>query len=252
LGVCALSTSIIYTENIFGVGETLFSDITLLNEIAGYNYVVDTITNIVYNLNNVTGEVLSVTSIVCGSGVTGAYKLGNDITTICEADDVVLYTSGQFGIGKTMYEDINLTTILSIPYQYIIDSTTGYIYTMYNSVVISLTSGICGGGIEGVYRVSNTVTDICLEGEPTTLYTRSPFSVGVFLFTNIDLLEPFLGYTYIVNPANDYIYIVNPLTGEVLSQTNFACTASLYIRDIDAFEVEVAKLLNNNNCGCTD
>lgn len=251
--MCGGTPETIYTEETsFGIGSTLYYDISLMTLVQNFDFVRDVITNIVYKLNFNTAVIYDTTGIVCNSGVLGVYKLGNDITTICEADDTMLYTSGAFGIGKTMYEDDDLITILSTPYLYIVDVSTGYIYNMYNSVVISLTSGICGGGIAGQYKVSNAIAEVCLTDDIRTLYTRSPFAVGVFLFTDIDLLEAFIGFTYIVNPANDYIYVINPLTGEILSQTNFACTASLYIPEMDDFAIEVAKYIQERNCSCID
>jgi len=251
-GICSEPNTVVYTDGTFGIGSFLYTDINLTIPLTGYSFFEINSTKIVYNIDPLTGEVLSETGIICGSGITGAYKLGNDIGTICEEDDTVLYTSGEFGIGKTLYEDINLTTILSTPYSFIVDSSTGYIYTMYNSVVTGLTTGICGGDIAGEYRVSNIATEVCLQGTIFTLYTPAPFAVGVFLFTDENLLTPFTGYIYIVNPANNYIYILNPATGEILSQTIYGCTADLYIPDIDAFQVEVTRLLNTNNCDDCD
>lgn len=248
-GVCALSTTTVYTENPFATGETLFYDISLTNLIRYYDYVVDTNTNIVYNLDNNTGVVGNATSIICGSGIAGSYKLGNNILTICGATAVTLYTNGAFAIGKTLYEDINLITVLATPYAYIVDASTGYIYEMYNSVVGDITTGICGGGIEGQYRVSNVATAVCVSGTLVTLYTPTAFAVGVFLSTDEDLLIPFIGYTYIVNPANDYIYIVDDETGEILSQTNNACSASDYLQNLpDEFSINAAKYIKD--CGC--
>lgn len=243
-GVCALSTETVYTENPFGTGETLYYDINLTNLVRYYDYVVDTTTSIVYNLNDTTGVVGTETGIVCGSGISGSYRLGDIINSVCTEDLITLYTDGAFAVGKTLYEDINLTTVLSTPYLYVVDESTGYIYELYNSVVGDVTTGICGGGIIGTYNVSNVITAVCVSGTPTTLYTRTEFAVGVFLFTDINLLTPFTGYTYIVNPANDYIYIINPSTGEVLSQTNFACSAENYETTLaDDFSVEVAKYI---------
>lgn len=253
VSICGGSPQTIYSDIAFGVGATLYYDVNLTDPVINFDYVLDPATGIVYDLNFHTSIVYDITDIVCNGGISGQYKLGNDKSIICDGIATTLYTRGTFGIGKTLYEDDDTTTILSTPYAYIVDVTTGYIYTLYNSVVIALSSGVCGGGtVSADYLVSNSVTGVCFSTTSFTLYTSTAFAVGVFLYTDVNLLVPFTGYTYILNPANNFIYIVNPSTGQIVSQTNYACTADLYIPNIDAFEVEVAKYIKNFNCGCCE
>jgi hypothetical protein len=93
---------------LFG-GKTLYTDINLTTAKTGFIYVEETVSNHVYNLNTSTGVVGSDTGIVCGSGTSGTYKLGIDITTVCGNTNSTLYTSGAFNVGDVLYTDVNLT-----------------------------------------------------------------------------------------------------------------------------------------------
>jgi hypothetical protein len=94
--VCAAGSSTAYTIGVFTIGKTLYSDINVTIAITGSTFVVLTSTNHVYNLNTSTGVIGADTGIICGSGTSGTYRVGNTLSTVCAQTTGTLYTSGAF------------------------------------------------------------------------------------------------------------------------------------------------------------
>lgn len=65
--ICAGSTIELYTATAFGVGVILYEDSALSTPVTGYDYVVNTATNGIFNLDNATGEVGTDTGLSCSS-----------------------------------------------------------------------------------------------------------------------------------------------------------------------------------------
>jgi hypothetical protein len=94
-----------------------------------------------------TGVVGSDTGTICGSGTSGTYKVGNVLTTVCNAGNVTLYTNGIFTVGGTLYTDINLT-IPETGFTLVVRGDTNFIYNLNTStgVIGSRTNNKCGSG----------------------------------------------------------------------------------------------------------
>ena len=66
--VCSASSVTLYTNGVFAVGSILYTDISLTTPQTGFAYVV--YSNVIYNLNSVTGQIGSSTGLSCTPLVT--------------------------------------------------------------------------------------------------------------------------------------------------------------------------------------
>lgn len=246
--ICAASNVTLYTNVIFGVGSVLFVDINLAARATGYSFVVAN--NIIYNVNSSTATVTSVFNN-CTQGVGELYKLGNDITSICDNVAGTYYTDGLFASAKTLYADIGLTTELAVTgYSYLVRVATSIVYNL-NSVtglIGTATTSICGAGIAALYKIGNNSNTVC-GTDNVTLYTDISFAIGAKVFYDINLTQPVIGYFYIVNPENNYIYVLNIYIGQVATVTSKTCTPQVPVKD--DFNVNVSVYLGDEfNCNC--
>lgn len=65
--VCSASSTGLYTDGAFVIGGTLYSDSSLITPVTGYDFVVNTGNNHIYNLDNATGTIISDTGLSCSS-----------------------------------------------------------------------------------------------------------------------------------------------------------------------------------------
>jgi len=215
--VCDQSNITLYTNGSFAVGKILYTDSGLATPLTGYDYIVAISNSHIYTVNNATGEVLTDTGFICNSGTVGTYILGNDSGTICAGLETDLYTSGSFGVGKTLYLDNELINAVT-GYTFVVNTATNTIYNLNTStgVVGSATGGTCSGGTSGTYKTDNDSSTVCAAGN-STLYTNGAFTIGSFLFTDMSLTMPATGFSFLVRTSNSNIYSINSGTGEVLA-----------------------------------
>ena len=211
--LCSNSPVTLYTGSPFGVGQIVYSNVGLTVPLTGYSYIADNNTGEIYTLNPLTGEVLADTSTSCNSGVANKVYLANAPDAVCSGVEVTRYTNGAFAIGKTLYTDASLTTPVT-GYAYVLwHSGNDHIYNL-NSVtgVIGSDTGLTCGAYSGSFRRSNTAIGTCSAGYET-LYSASPFAVGVTMYTDAALTTLATGYSYI--EKNGDIYNINSLTAVV-------------------------------------
>ena len=80
--ICSAGVVTLYTNGVFAVGGILYTDSGLSTPQTGYSYVVDTATNIIYNLNTSTGVIGSSTGLACSTNtVTVNSSLGGTLIT---------------------------------------------------------------------------------------------------------------------------------------------------------------------------
>jgi hypothetical protein len=127
LTICTEATTSVYTRNSFALGQILYTDINLTIHFAAYDFVADE-NDFIYSVDNATGELLSIVGL-CNSGVAGDYKVGNDISTVCDEAETIYYTDGSLALGNPVYTDINLTIPLT-GYNFLVDTATDHIYTL--------------------------------------------------------------------------------------------------------------------------
>jgi hypothetical protein len=85
-------------------------------------------------------------------------------------------------------------------------------------------------GTAGTYIVGNTLSTVC-AGAPVTLFTNGAFGVGQTLYSDIILLTPETGFTFVVNTATNHVFALNTSTGVVGADTGVICgsgTAGVY------------------------
>ncbi len=170
--ICEGSPVTLYTDGVFEVGKTLYSDSSLTTPVTGYDFVVDTSDNVIYDLDNATGEVLSTSGLSCTptlykatiNNISGGFTISevsasggqlHTSTDINTGESVVrFYVSGtfsiavtitNFGFGSRLRLYRNFGELECIPV-----TTTG-IYTFasqtYNNttdtILITLSTGFC-------------------------------------------------------------------------------------------------------------
>ena len=166
------------------------------------------------------------TSVVASQTVTVRYRVSGTITWTIATNALLLLPNGNIS-GSSPY--------------YITGVTAGTSYDIW-------IQNNCGGGgftksittptgsvYSGNYLLDNIIYNIC--GDSTTLlYSRSPFAIGVQMFTDVGLTVPLTGYGYITI-AGSNIFTINSSTGFVLSDTGTSCangTAGTYILGNDS------------------
>lgn len=129
--ICAapFDTTLYTVSSGFNIGDIIFSDSTLLLPLTGYLLIVDG-DNIIYDIDDTTGEVLSVHGN-CTQAYIATYYVGNNLNTICVSDYVYLYRDQNKYLkrGDVVYEDVNLL-VPQTGYDYICDVVTGRIFEM--------------------------------------------------------------------------------------------------------------------------
>jgi hypothetical protein len=128
--LCGDTPTTYYTLGDFLVGDLVFTDIDMTIPLTGFDFIVTADGNI-YTIDSTTGEVLDATGSSCITGAVGTYKLGDDLNTICESVNVLLYLFTNEGIksGDIIFTDINLT-IPQTGFDFIVDSTSGRIFLL--------------------------------------------------------------------------------------------------------------------------
>lgn len=112
------------------------------------------------------------------------------------------------------------TGIFSVTGRSVCDESSAFYSPSSNQVTVANVGGIVP--ISGTFRRSNTTVGICNE-TGFTLYTNGAFAIGKVLYQDSTLTTPLTGYTYISNNGNNSIYTVDTLTGQVLTDSTYAC-----------------------------
>lgn len=136
--LCGTTATTYYTLGVFAIGDTVFTDIDMTIPLTGFDFIVTADGNI-YTIDSVTGEIIDATGSSCITGAVGTYKLGDDLNTICESVNVLLYLFTNEGIksGDIIYTDIHLT-IPQTGFDFIVDSRSGRIF------ILDSTTGLVG------------------------------------------------------------------------------------------------------------
>lgn len=220
--ICGGSPVTYYTSAPFAIGVIVYTNIGMSIPLTGYSYIADSSGNI-YTMNSATGEVLSDTGSDCSSGTSGLYFLGNNTGTICSSgtSDFTLYTNGAFAVGGILYSDSALTTPVT-GYSYVVNAANNHIYNL-NSVTgaIGSDTGLACGSYSASFS-RNNLGDC--SGSVETLYSSTPFGVGVTMYTDAGLTTLATGYLYIYDVTNDLIYNFSALTAVVGTSTGGGCS----------------------------
>lgn len=132
--VCSQNQQTIYGDTSIQVGMFLFEDAAMSVALTGFDYAVFIGSEIIYNVNNATGEVTGINGTSC-TAYNNLYYYSKVLSDIPNETPAKLYTVGSFGKGAIMYTDYGMTTAL-----------TGYNYISLNGVTrtISSTTGEVG------------------------------------------------------------------------------------------------------------
>ena len=111
--ICAASITTVYSNTAnLSVGDIIYTDASLQTAVTGYTYLVIVGSPVKYNLDNATGEILSIQGTMCGSYV-GKYKASKIIEDLDLVDDVVYYSSTPFGKGAEMHTNSALSSVVT-------------------------------------------------------------------------------------------------------------------------------------------
>lgn len=112
------------------------------------------------------------------------------------------------------------TGVFGILGQSVCDEGSGFYSPYSNQVTVNNAGSVTP--IAGVFKVANSSVNICnLTG--ITLYTNGAFTIGTVLYQDALLTTPLTGYAYVVNNGDTKMYDVDTLTGQVLTDTTYAC-----------------------------
>jgi len=135
--VCAATPTTVYSNTITPtIGDILYTDAALSEIVEGFDFVVLGDSPVKYNIDSVTGEILSLQGTSC-SGYAAYYQVSKITSDIGTQTPIVLYSSTPFGKGAEMKTDNALST-----------AVTGfnYIKQVNGNVIrdISTTTGVVG------------------------------------------------------------------------------------------------------------
>ena len=135
--VCAATPISVYTNSeVPTIGDILYTDAALSEIVEGFDFVVLDNSPVKYNIDSVTGEILSLQGTSC-DGYAAYYQVSKITSDIGTQTPVVLYSSTPFGKGAEMKTNDNLST-----------AVTGfnYIKQVNGNVIrdISTTTGVVG------------------------------------------------------------------------------------------------------------
>lgn len=203
--ICSDSPVILYSNAPFGSGVTMFTDAGLTILATGHLFIASA--GQIFNMNSGTAVVGSNTGNTCSSGIAGAYRINNNLPSICSAPGVTLYTNGGFAVGQAVFTDSALSTPV-IGNTFIENISTGTIYNLNSStgVVISTTGSSCTG-------INQVV-----------IYNNTNSGTG-----NILAVTGIPGYTLsgIITPGNDDFGTHTAFTGGISVQVSNGTAATL-------------------------
>lgn len=144
--ICGETPVTLYSSLPFATGVTMYTDPGLTSPQTGFTLIAPLSIGQIFNLDTSTGVVGSNTGSTCSSGISGSYKVGNNLLTLCAGSSMTLYTAVSFGPGAIVYSDGSLTTPL-VGNSYIESDATGIIYNINssNGTVGASTGSDCTG-----------------------------------------------------------------------------------------------------------
>lgn len=107
--VCANVLTTLYSDEFLRISSIIYTDKSLSEALTGYDYIA--VNNVTYNLNNATGEIVSVNGATCPN--TDYYQYSLTIDGISLVTPVQLFSAQPFDKGAKMYTDYPLTTLLT-------------------------------------------------------------------------------------------------------------------------------------------
>lgn len=153
------------------------------------------------------------TTPVASQTVTVSYRVHGTLTWSVATNALLILPNGSIS-GTSPYQITGLTA--GTNYDIWIQNNCG------GSGFIKSITTPTGSVYTGSYLLDNVIYNVC-GATPTTLYSNTPFAIGVTMYTDIGLTVPVTGYTYITI-AGSNIYTIDSATGVVLSDTGSGCT----------------------------
>ena len=145
--------------------------------------------------------------------VTVRYKLNSSSTWLVATNSLVILPNGNIS-GTSPY--LIVSPSLGVAYDIQIVNNCGG--TGFIKQFTTPTAGVYTGS----FILDNVLYLIC-GNESATLYSDSPFGIGVILYTDFALTTPVTGYGYVSDVNTGKVYTVDNATGEVLTDTGSTC-----------------------------
>ena len=134
--ICSGAIVDYYANSALGVGVIIYTDEARTIAATGFDFFLDVLNNIIYNVNNATGAITADSGVTC-TAAGNDYQFALTQTDVSNGVITKLYTVGAFEKGAIMYTDYAMTTPLT-GYNYIALPFSETIYT------ISKTTGEVG------------------------------------------------------------------------------------------------------------
>lgn len=224
--ICGDSPVTLYSNLPFGSGTFMFSDPGLTVPVTGYSYISSLSTSEIFILNSTTGQVGVNTGSNCTNGTPNSYYLSNSSTLLCSAGVQILYTNGDFAIGKILYSDSALTTPVT-GFSFVAQLYSGQMFNLNSStgqIGSSLgTECSCAFSHSVAIGYGSSPSFACSTNFTVYLSNCDPeINVNVLVFTDALLTTPLTGQTFIRSLSGD-IYEIDPATGFVGAFTGSSC-----------------------------
>lgn len=142
------------------------------------------------------------------------YLIGDSPYDVCASQPIQLFSNLPFGVGVTLYYDIEMTD--AIAESMVSQNVYGNIYAVSGGVVGAPSSIGCYNGMAGIFVLANTPS-LCNDA-PVTGYINeyNPQSLtGLILYSDELLETPVTGFTNVMRVDTLDIYEINTVTGEI-------------------------------------
>jgi hypothetical protein len=149
--------------------------------------------------------------------VTLKYKLTSSSTWIIATNSLLILPNGDIS-GTSPY--VITGPSLGVGYDIQIVNNCGG--TGFIKQFTTPTAGVYTGS----FILGNVIYLLC-AGESTTLYSSSPFGIGVIMYTDFALTNPVTGESYISNINTGKIYTLDSGTGKILTDTGNTCNTGV-------------------------
>ena len=244
-----------YTQGAIGIGKIIYLE-NQTTPATSWLFFRDESTDITYNVNDLTAEILSVfsstpcptptpTPTATAASVAHSMVRGFDSESqTCGGTPLTYYTSGPIAVNLTLYTDASLTTAAT-GYQYYRDVNTEIVWRILqlDGTIAEETTFTCStptptpttsptptpspttsptptptaGFVQGTWAFTDNNATLCNETNQGFAYgTYGAVAVGKIIYRE-NGTTPATGWLYFRDETTDIVYNVNDSTAEILS-----------------------------------
>jgi hypothetical protein len=157
--VCGASGITLYTAIPFAPGVVVYQDAGLTIPVTGFTFIASASSGHIFGLNTITGVVGLDTGLLCSTGVSGSYIVGNSSPAVCSNAANLYFTNGPFAVGGVLYYD----SALSLPVTgnlFVVNTATNQIFNLNNvtGIIGAATGANCTGVATLTFHLAHSGT----------------------------------------------------------------------------------------------